>query len=79
MTSFEAQDGVAFFLISYTQREEFYYLTLRQLKKFWERSLEGGRKSFRYEELDPRFFFHSKGPLLIPYLDLLQLDLDTRD
>lgn len=79
MKNFEKQDGVAFFLIYFTKREQFYYLTLRQLLVFWQRAKSGGRKSFRYDELDPEFFFTSASGLLIPYLDTLQKDLDTRD
>ena len=40
---------------------------------------EGGRKSFRYDELDPRFFLPSVPGILIPYLETLQLDLEQRD
>ena len=38
--------------------------------EFWNRAQEAGRKSFRYEELEPDFFFHSHGGLLVPYLDI---------
>ena len=79
MEQFENQDGVAFFLIYYSQRGEFYYLTFRALKKFWDRSLEGGRKSFRYDELDPDYVISDDTMGYIPYLELLQKDLEQRD
>lgn len=79
MEQFERQKGIAFFLISYTKREAFYYLTFSLLRTFWKRMEEGGRKSFRYEELDPRFFLQYKGGVLIPYLEGVQLDLKNRD
>ena len=75
----EHQEGVSFILISYTQHNEFYYLRFSELLKFWNRMEEGGRKSFRYEELDPRFFLPSVPGILVPYLDTLQLDLEQRD
>ena len=50
------QGGIAFFLISFTARDEFYYLRFEKLLEFWERAREGGRKSFRYEELEEDFF-----------------------
>jgi recombination protein U len=79
MQQFEKQQGVAFFLIHYTKRELFYYLTLRQLLVFWERMESGGRKSFRFEELDEEYFFEfGKGGIFVPYLQPLQLDLDHR-
>ena len=47
MEDFEKQGGIAFFLVSFTARDEFYYLRLAELLKFWNRAKEGGRKSFR--------------------------------
>ncbi len=79
MKNFEAQGGIAFFLISFTSRDEFYYLRLEKLMEFWQRTKDGGRKSFRYEELEPEYFFQSKGGILVPYLDALQKDLHGRD
>lgn len=79
MTRFEQQQGVAFFLIYYTKRDQFYYLSLKELLVFWERMRSGGRKSFRIEELNPDFFFEmGKGGVLVPYLEKIQLDLDSR-
>ena len=79
MARFEQQQGVAFFLIYYTKRDQFYYLSLKELLIFWERMHSGGRKSFRIEELNPDFFFEmGKGGVLVPYLEKIQLDLDSR-
>ena len=79
MEAFEKQGGVAFFLIFYTQRDEFYYLRLAKLLEFWNRAKEGGRKSFRYEELEPDFFLEKASGVLVPYLNTLQKDLNVRD
>ena len=80
MDSFEKQDGVAFFLIYYTSRNEFYYLPFRKLLEFWKRAEDGGRKSFRHDELDDNYIIHSPGEqgILIPYLDSMQKDLENR-
>ena len=59
--------------------DRFYYLPFRQLAQFWERMQQGGRKSFRMDELDETFFFTGHSGLLVPYLDALQLDLNLRD
>ena len=53
MERFEKQRGIAFFLIFYTHRDQLYYLPFSHMRRFWDRAREGGRKSFRYEELDP--------------------------
>lgn len=79
MEQFEKQGGIAFFLIAFTAREEYYYLRLSLLLKFWERAKSGGRKSFRYEELEPDFFLVTENTFFVPYLEGLQKDLDARD
>ena len=79
MEKFERQGGIAFFLIYYTARNELYYMQYTQIRKFWERAQSGGRKSVRLEELDPEWFFQLKNGYFVPYLDLIQKDLETRD
>ncbi len=78
MRDFEKQDGVAFFLIYYTKRNMMYYLPFRDLAVFWKRMEDGGRKSFRFDELNPKYFIEKKQGILVPYLDMLQLDLSER-
>jgi len=79
MGSFEEQGGIAFFLIYYTHKDVLYYLPYEMLKFFWDRAKEGGRKSFRYEELNPEYVLPKKHGILVPYLDILQKDLEDRD
>ncbi len=68
MQAFEKQGGVAFFLIFYSHENQFYYLTLRSLLTFWNRMQEGGRKSFRREELEPQYYLNKKSGFLVPFL-----------
>lgn len=79
MRDFESQQGIAFFLIYYTTRDILYYLSLRELLVFWNRKEQGGRKSFRIDELQKKYFFNKKSGFMIPYLDMIQLDLNGRD
>ena len=79
MENFEKQGGVAFFLISYTHRDVFYYLPFEIFKFFWDRAQEGGKKSFLYEELNPDYILPRKHGLFVPYLDILSKDLEERD
>jgi len=79
MENFEKQDGISFIIIFYTTRNEFHYLPFGQLKEFWERAEQGGRKSFRYEELDSKYQINPAGGILVPYLEIMQLDLDRRE
>lgn len=79
MKDFEQQGGVAFFLIFFTADNVFYYLPLRDLLVFWKRRVEGGRKSFRKDELDDSYYLKKKSGFLVPYLEGIQLDLKNRD
>ena len=79
MRDFEAQDGVAFFLIYYTHRDECYYVPYRDMARFWKRAQEGGRKSFLFEEIDTDLRVTAEPGLPVPFLQPLQLDLDRRE
>lgn len=79
MKEFEEQNGIAFLLIYYKKYEAYYYLTFNRLYEFWERAVNGGRKSFRYEELDSAYRIPLLGGGCIHYLDILKKDLDGRD
>lgn len=78
MRRFEKQSGIAFFIVYYTHKNFFYYLTFRQLNRFWQRMEHGGRKSFRFEELEDGYEIHSKNGIFIHYLDMLEKDLCQR-
>ena len=78
MKNFEKQGGIAFFLIYYTHKDVLYYLPLEMLLFFWNRSQEGGRKSFRYEELNPAYVLPVKHGILVPYLEAMKKDLEDR-
>ncbi len=79
MRQFEKQGGVAFFIIFYSARNLFYYLPFETLFTFWQRAKNGGRKSFRFEELSPEYVIPKKQGILVPYLDSMQKDLSQKD
>lgn len=79
MNDFEKQGGIAFFLIQFKSLDIFYYLRLDDLMVFWNRSLNGGRKSFRFDELNKDYVIEMNEGLLIPYLNYIQKDIDSRE
>ncbi len=79
MEKFEQQGGIAFLLIYFRGEHRAYYMRFEELMRFWNRSRMGERKSFRMDELDPRFFLGMKAKVYLPYLDLMNLDLSMRD
>lgn len=78
MREFEAQEGIAFIVIYYSHRNEVYYMRFKELIDFWDRAKNGGRKSFRFEELNPQYFISLKNGFMITYLDAIQTDLNSR-
>ncbi|EET58460.1 recombination protein U [Marvinbryantia formatexigens DSM 14469] len=78
MEEFEKQGGVSFLIVYFTSRDEVFYLPFADIRRFWERMEAGGRKSFRYEELDREYLLHRGHGVLIPYLEGLQKDLLKR-
>ena len=79
MKNYEKQGGISFLLIYFTSKNIIYYMRLSELLIFWNRAKNGGRKSFRYDELDPDFFLKLSNGCFVPYLDAVQKDLDLRD
>ncbi len=79
MNEYENQGGVAFLILFFTHRDCYYYMRLQELNAFWKRSVSGGRKSIRFEELEERFFFEAHGGLMVPYLDPMKQDLELRE
>ena len=78
MKEFEEQGGIAFLIISFTKKNEFYYLRFENLKEYWDRMLSGGRKSFTYKELDEKFKIESKKEVFLHYLERLSDDIISR-
>lgn len=79
MEEFEKQEGIAFLVIFYSHRNELYYLSYKRMREFWDRAQNGGRKSFRHEELEPEFVLHPHGGYLVPYLDGIQKMIDREE
>lgn len=79
MKEWEEQGGIAFILLYYTHRNEVYYIPFRDVYRFWQRSEEGGRKSFRFEEIDASYQVPMQSGVYIQYLEAIQKDLDARE
>lgn len=79
MKEFEEQGGIAFLIISFTSREENFYLPFADLYLFWQRMNEGGRKSFTYAEIDKEWQIRGLRDMYVHYLEMLQKDLDKRE
>ncbi|MEE8885533.1 MAG: Holliday junction resolvase RecU [Eubacteriales bacterium] len=78
MRDFERQKGIAFLLIMFTSADKLYYMRFSELMTFWSRAENGGMKHFDISELSPGFYLPEKPGILVPYLEGIQRDLNTR-
>lgn len=78
MGQFEAQGGMAFLIIYFKKMEEIYYLPYRELKLYWDRMNNGGRKSFTFEEMTKDYKILSKRDVFVHYLEAIQKDIERR-
>ncbi len=79
MRDFEEQGGIAFLLIYYSKRNLYYYLPFKRLSEFWSRARNGGRKSFRFDELDRGSIIQCNNNVLIHYLENVAKDMASRE
>ena len=79
MEDFEAQDGIAFLIINYTHKNTTVYLPFKKLMEFYKRSINGGRKSFRFEELDMDYEIKKGVGVPLHFLEAVKLDLERRE
>ena len=77
MRDFTKQGGVAFFLLYYTNEDLYYYLPFHKLEEFWDRAENGGRKSFRMDELDNNYVIEKDGSVPVPFLHRLAYDIEN--
>ena len=78
MEEYEKQGGISFIVIYYSHLNRFHYMRYEILRSFWNRMLEGGRKSFRLEEIEEDFDLTAHDGLFVPYLDGIKKDLTLR-
>lgn len=79
MKAFEEQGGIAFLILYYTAKEEYYYMPFSDVERFWMRMQKGGRKSFTYEEIDLTYRIGHRNNVPIHYLAMLKKDLESRE
>lgn len=79
MEEFERQQGISFLIIYFKHVDLYYYVPFRDVKRFWDRALQGGRKSFQREELDQSYQIKMTNQVFIHYLEQLNHDLAVRE
>lgn len=79
MEQFEQQNGISFIIISYTNKNEIYYVPFKDIKFFYDRAQNGGRKSFRFEEIDKKYLIPQNKGVPVHFLEMINLDLSCRE
>lgn len=78
MEDFEKQGGISFILLFFSSLNETYYIPFKDIKFFYERSLNGGKKSFTYDEIDKNYKINSTSGAVVHYLEGIKRDLQNR-
>lgn len=78
MEDFEKQGGISFIILFYSHKNEIYYIPFTDIKGFYDRSISGGKKSFRYDEIDKSYQLKKAPGALVHYLEGIQKDLEYR-
>ena len=76
MEDFEKQGGISFILLFFSSLNETYYIPFKDIKFFYERSLN--RKSFTYDEIDKNYKINSTSGAVVHYLEGIKRDLQNR-
>ncbi|TFE03051.1 Holliday junction resolvase RecU [Jeotgalibacillus salarius] len=71
MDQVTAQKGIAFVIIRFSATEEIFLMPYEHLKRYWERMLQGGRKSMTKDEIETSS--HSIPLGLQPRIDYLKI------
>ena len=79
MSNFEKQGGVAFIILYFSTYDEKYYIPFADIMAFWNRSKEGGRKSFTYDEINKEYKIRSVRGIMVHYIEMIQKDLNSRN
>ncbi|MEE3392332.1 MAG: Holliday junction resolvase RecU [Lachnospiraceae bacterium] len=78
MKDFEAQEGIAFFIVYFKKPELCYYVPYRDAYRFYKRAEEGGPRHFKRTELDSEYIVNVRNDFYIEYLAALDRDLRSR-
>ena len=70
--------GIAFLIIFFKSLDKIMYVPLSDLRVFMDRMYAGGKKSFKFEELNSEYEIPKKGDIIVHYLESLSLYLLDR-
>ena len=79
MKDFVRQKGIAFLLVSFTAKNEMFFLPFDILKTYWDAARADGRKSIPHDCFDKDFIVVSRQGFLVHYLEAIDTYLRKRE
>jgi len=73
MKNFEKQGGICFFLVSFIQSSEVFFLPFSELKPYWDGCAMGERKSIPYDGFNKLYLVFNQKGFPLHYLETLGL------
>jgi len=75
MGQHEFQTGISFILVRFSTLDEIYLLPFKQLRDFWDKSINGGRKSIPYDDFRKDLLIKNKDGFMVHYLEAINVIL----
>ena len=76
MADFQKQEGIAFLLVNFKWVREVFFLPFEQLKHYYDKARENGRKSIPYADFDPVYRVHNSAGFPVHYLEAINIYLE---
>ncbi|QXM06063.1 Holliday junction resolvase RecU [Crassaminicella indica] len=73
------QGGVSFILVHFKMYNEYYLIPLEMLEYYYNNSLQGGRKSIPYADMDKKFKIKRESNGIINYLPTINTYLSSKE
>lgn len=78
MKDFVKQGGEAFLIVYFRKYDEYFLLTIDRIISYYERAINGGRKSIAYKEFDKQFLIPVQGGMYLNYIKTLDQYLQSK-
>ena len=79
MEAFEKQSGISFLIVNFTRYDRYFFMPFITIKKYWDESKKGGRKSIPYKEFKEKYEIKRQGIYLVHYLETLKNYLEENE
>ncbi len=76
MSEFQKNEGIAFLLVNFSDKDESYFLPFEVLEKFYLEAKNGGRKSIPYSAFEKKYQVFNKNGFPIHYLEAINVYLE---